>query len=69
MLNCCENSQRFSTFFYGQATVPMGVYQAIAAGSDHSLRIRHDDTLTGWGDNTYGQIDVPRRHVCSSERR
>jgi hypothetical protein len=32
---------------------------AIAAGRDHSLAIRSDGTLVGWGYNNSGQTDVP----------
>jgi len=32
---------------------------AIAAGGYHSLALRADGTVVGWGDNTYGQRDPP----------
>jgi hypothetical protein len=33
---------------------------AIAAGEDHSMALRSDGTVVGWGQNTYGQGSPPR---------
>ena len=43
----------------GQADVPPGTFTAVAGGEYHSLAIRTDGTLAGWGTNNYGQTDVP----------
>jgi alpha-tubulin suppressor-like RCC1 family protein len=32
---------------------------AVAAGNSHSLALKSDGTVVAWGDNTYGQINVP----------
>jgi hypothetical protein len=32
---------------------------AIAAASYHSLALRSDGTIVAWGDNSYGQIEIP----------
>jgi alpha-tubulin suppressor-like RCC1 family protein len=32
---------------------------AITAGAGHSLALKNDGTVVGWGDNYYGQISVP----------
>jgi len=32
---------------------------AIAAGHNHNLAILDDNTVTGWGDNSYGQLNIP----------
>ena len=32
---------------------------AIAAGDDHSLALKADGTVVGWGDNFYGEITIP----------
>ena len=48
---CANNS--------GQITVPSGTFIAIAAGFDHSLGLRTDGTLVGWGNNNLGQVSVP----------
>jgi alpha-tubulin suppressor-like RCC1 family protein len=45
-----------------KATVPIGLsagYQAIAAGGNHSLALKTNGIVVGWGDNSYGQISVP----------
>lgn len=33
----------------------------IAAGAYHSLALKSDGSLVAWGDNTFGQCDVPSR--------
>ena len=43
----------------GQTSVPSGTYTAIAAGGSHSLGIKSDGTLAGWGSNANGQSSVP----------
>ena len=44
----------------GQINRPTGNnFVAVAAGYAHSLALRSDGTLTGWGSNGYGQITVP----------
>ena len=45
----------------GQTTVPGGLSNvvAIAAGGYHSLALKSDGTVVGWGDNGYGQTTVP----------
>ncbi len=45
---------------YGQSQVPMGLSNvvAIAAGM-HSLALRADGTVAGWGQNDFGAADVP----------
>ncbi|WP_419847194.1 hypothetical protein [Candidatus Poriferisocius sp.] len=53
-----------SDFDQGQAEAPGGEYAAIAAtaiaaGTSHSCAIATDNTITCWGDNTYGQTDAP----------
>jgi hypothetical protein len=42
-----------------QTVVPAGTFIAIAAGADHSLGMRSDGTLAGWGYNDWGQATVP----------
>ncbi len=41
----------------GQCNVPAGLSNvvAVAAGDRHSLALRSDGTIVGWGDNSYGQ--------------
>ncbi|MDD1689814.1 MAG: DUF6345 domain-containing protein [Methanoregula sp.] len=40
--------------------VPKGTgWKKIAAGKYHALALRSDGTLVAWGDNTYGQLDLP----------
>jgi alpha-tubulin suppressor-like RCC1 family protein len=40
---------------------PLGLsnIMAVAAGAEHSLGLRQDGTVAAWGDNTYGQTDLP----------
>src|SRR5688500_15398035 len=42
-----------------EPVVPAGTFIAIAAGADHSLGMRSDGTLAGWGYNDWGQATVP----------
>src|SRR5207253_2553404 len=46
----------------GQISVPGGLSNvaAIAAGSFHSLALRKNGTVVGWGRNDHGQCSVPR---------
>lgn len=37
----------------------LGPAVAVAAGNDHSLALLQDGSVRGWGDNSYGQIDLP----------
>src|SRR5206468_11946192 len=39
--------------------VPEGTNTATAAPDDHSLALKSDGTLVGWGLNDFGQINVP----------
>ena len=46
----------------GESTIPAGFSggcKAIAAGGAHSLALRTNGMIFGWGDNTYGQLNVP----------
>jgi hypothetical protein len=44
----------------GATDMPAGLNAvAIAAGGSHSLALRADGTVVGWGDNYYGQTTVP----------
>jgi alpha-tubulin suppressor-like RCC1 family protein len=38
---------------------PEGEYVAIAAGCSHSLALRSDGTIIGWGNNEYSQATPP----------
>lgn len=46
-------------------TLTVGFYKdpnyivEIAAGSNHTVALKSDGTVIAWGDNTYGQCDVP----------
>ncbi|MFZ4750734.1 MAG: M12 family metallo-peptidase [Phycisphaerales bacterium] len=46
---------------YGQSTIPanLGTTKFIAAGAYHSLAVRLDGTVIGWGLNTSGQVTIP----------
>jgi alpha-tubulin suppressor-like RCC1 family protein len=33
--------------------------KAVAAGLSHSLALKEDGTVVGWGQNSYGQLDIP----------
>lgn len=46
---------------YGQSIVPAGLTNAaeVAGGWRHSLAVKADGTVQGWGDDTFGQIDLP----------
>ena len=37
-----------------------GVFKAIAGGGSHSLALKNDGTVIGWGNNDYGQITIPK---------
>lgn len=46
----------------GQLNLPQDrfdAFVAVAAGDYHSLAIHNDGTLSGWGQNDFGQSDVP----------
>ena len=45
---------------YVDLTPPCGLSNivALALGTNHSLVLKADGTVTGWGDNTFGQSDV-----------
>ncbi len=46
--------------YVGQATVPAGLsYVAVAAGACHSLALKADGRVVGWGDNRLGQTTFP----------
>jgi hypothetical protein len=42
-----------------QSAIKPGPFQAVAAGFDYSLALAKDGTITAWGENTYGQLNVP----------
>lgn len=43
-----------------QTNVPEGDdFVQVAAGAKHSLALRADGTIVGWGSNLYGQINIP----------
>ena len=46
---------------YGQSVVPAGLTNvvAIAGGGWHSLALKADGTVAGWGDVQFGQADIP----------
>src|SRR3954454_13581515 len=46
---------------YGQSIVPANVTNAVsvAGGWRHSLALLQNGKVTGWGDDTLGQIDSP----------
>lgn len=43
------------------STTANGAPVAIAAGAYHSLALRADGSVVGWGDNYYGQTNIPAR--------
>ena len=47
--------------FRSQSTIPVGLSNvvAIAAGGFHSLALEADGTVVAWGNNKYGQTNVP----------
>lgn len=48
------------------SNVPSGTgWIMVAAGNDHALAVRSDGTLAAWGNNTYGQLDLPTEKVYS----
>jgi len=41
-------------------TVPTGTgWKMISAGNNHALALHNDGTLVAWGDDTYGQLQLP----------
>ena len=44
---------------FSQTDVPPGSYSHISIGDGHSCGLRTDGTIECWGDNLYGEIDVP----------
>ena len=40
-------------------TEPAVTYKTLTAGLSHTCAIASDDTITCWGDNTYGEADAP----------
>src|SRR5689334_16719972 len=34
-------------------------FTKISAGARHNIALKNDGTVTGWGDNEFGEIDVP----------
>jgi hypothetical protein len=52
----------WTTFPGGVQAVPAGSdYVAVAAGHGHSLAMRADGSIVGWGDNDVGQATPPRK--------
>ena len=43
----------------GQEPPSLGPVAGIAAGDEHLLALMPDGTVVAWGDNSYGQCDVP----------
>lgn len=46
-------AQAFDSAWNGES------FAAIAAGAEHTLARRSDGSLAAWGNNQYGQCDVP----------
>ena len=44
---------------YTQTDVPSGRYSQISIGAGHSCGLHVDGTVECWGDNLYGEIDIP----------
>ena len=44
---------------FGQAGAPRGLFNAIAAGGNHSCGLRPDETITCWGLDHEGQASAP----------
>lgn len=42
-----------------QVPKDLGPAVAVAAGNNHSLALLQDGSVRGWGDNSFGQIDLP----------
>jgi len=51
----------FNGTIYIDYTAPAGLsgVSALAVGGYHTLALRTDGTVTGWGDNSYGQASAP----------
>ena len=39
--------------------VPTGTYTVVSVGDEHACALDAAGTLTCWGDDTFGQTDVP----------
>ena len=48
---------------YSQTDVPPGNYLRISIGDGHSCGLHVDGTLECWGDNLFGEIDIPEAAV------
>ncbi len=50
-----------TAYGYGQSLAPSGLtnVMALAGGAFHSLVLATDGTVTGWGQDTYQQTDIP----------
>lgn len=44
---------------YSHSDIPPGNYASISAGRGHSCGLHVDGTVECWGDNFYGEIDIP----------
>jgi alpha-tubulin suppressor-like RCC1 family protein len=57
-----------STNDWGQSIVPAGLTNAVevAGGWRHSLAVKSDGTIQGWGDDTFGQIDLSGNHYLAA---
>jgi alpha-tubulin suppressor-like RCC1 family protein len=42
--------------------IPANLTQVIqvAAGASHAIAIKQNGDIVAWGDNTYGQCDIPK---------
>jgi alpha-tubulin suppressor-like RCC1 family protein len=54
-------SQQYAYGNRGQAEVPVGLTGVlmVAAGAAHSLALKADGQIVGWGNNTFGEITIP----------
>lgn len=57
-----------STNDWGQSIVPAGLTNAVevAGGWRHSLAVKADGTVKGWGDDTFGQIDLSGNYYLAA---